>query len=67
MDTLTTDDGNYHIKIFGNGWAYSVTCQRTGRNFFVQDDDAAQLQTYSNNFANTVTLGDYMDALGETL
>lgn len=60
-----TADGKYVIESYGNGWAYSVTCQRTGENFFVQDDSADQLQQDTHNFDNTDVLSDYMEALGE--
>ena len=39
-NAFVTEDRKYHIESLGNGWAYSVTCQRTGNNFFVQDSDA---------------------------
>jgi hypothetical protein len=64
-NTFETADGKYHIESYGNGWAYSVTCQRTGENFFVQDHDADQLQQDTHNFDNTSVLDNYMEALGE--
>ena len=61
---FTTEDKKYHIESLGNGWAYSVTCQRTGNNFFVQDHDAEQLQLETDDFACTGALDMYMEALG---
>ncbi len=59
-----TEDDKYHIETLGNGWAYSVTCQRTGRNFFVQDHDADTLQRDTDDFTCTGSLDNYMEALG---
>ena len=64
--TFVTEDNKYHIEVLGNGWAYSVTEQRTGDNFFVQDHDAVQLQEDTHDFDNTSVLDNYMEALGET-
>ena len=64
--TFETADGKYVIESYGNGWAYSVTCQRTGESFFVQDDAAAQLRQDTHDFDNTSVLDNYMEALGET-
>jgi hypothetical protein len=61
-----TADGKYFIESYGNGWAYTVTCQRTGDNFFVQDSSAVILQQDTQNFDNTNVLNDYMEALGES-
>lgn len=63
-NTFITEDNKYHIEVFGNGWAYSVSCQRTGRNLFVQDHDAYTLQQETSNFECTGALDNYMDALG---
>lgn len=64
--TFITEDGKYCVEELGNGWAYSVTCQRTGENFFMQDHDAEQLQKDTDDFACTVVLDSYMEALGES-
>ena len=63
-NTFITENGEYHIESLGNGWAYSVTCQRTGKNFFVQDHDADALQQETSNFECTGALDNYMDTLG---
>ena len=63
-NTFITEDNKYHIEVFGNGWAYSVSCQRTGKNLFVQDHDADTLQQETSNFECTGALDNYMDALG---
>ena len=65
-NTFKTEDNKYHIEVYGNGWAFCVTCQRTGDNFFVQDHDAEQLQADTNNFECTGALDMYMEALGGT-
>ena len=62
--TFVTEDNKYHIEVLGNGWAYSVTEQRTGDNFFVQDHDAELLQRETDDFACTGVLDLYMEALG---
>jgi len=49
-NTFTTENNKYHIESLGNGWAYSVTCLRTGKNFFVQDHDADTLQKETDDF-----------------
>lgn len=64
-NAFVTEDDKYHIEVFGNGWAYCVTCQRTGDNFFVQDHDAEQLQTDTDNFECSGAIGTYMEALGQ--
>ena len=63
-NTFITEDNKYHIEVFGNGWAYSVSCQRTGKNLFVQDHDADTLQQETSNFECTGALDNYMEALG---
>ena len=63
-NTFITEDNKYHIEVFGNGWAYSVSCQRTGKNLFVQDHDADTLQQETSNFECTGARDNYMDALG---
>lgn len=63
-NTFITADGKYHIESLGNGWAYSVTDQRTGKNFFVQDNAAEELQRETADFECTGALDMYMEALG---
>lgn len=63
-NTFTTEDNRYHIEVLGNGWAYSVTCQRTGNNFFVQDQDAEQLQRDTDDFQCVGAIEYYMEAIG---
>ena len=63
-NTFTTENNKYHIESLGNGWAYSVTCLRTGKNFFVQDHDADTLQKDTDDFQCIGALDNYMDALG---
>jgi hypothetical protein len=63
-NTFITEDGKYHVESLGNGWAYSITCQRTGNNFFVQDHNAEQLNQECDDFRCTSVLDQYMEALG---
>lgn len=63
-NTFTTENGAYHVETLGNGWAYSVTCQRTGKNFFVQEQAADMLQRDTDDFTCMGALDNYMEALG---
>lgn len=63
--SYTTQNCKYHVQVHGNGWAYTVTDQKTGENFFVQDEDAEVLQEKSNDFENEDVLAQYMEAIGE--
>ena len=63
--TYTTQTCKYHVQEHGNGWAYTVTDQTTGENFFVQDEAADTLQAESDDFANEDVLAQYMEAMGE--
>lgn len=63
MMQYTTPKARYHVAEHGNGWAYTVTDQETGDSFFVQDEDAAQLQHESDGFCDEEVLGNYMDGL----
>lgn len=65
MNAFTTPTGLFHVESYGNGWAYTVTCQTTGDNFFVQDESAAQLQDESADFTDENVLSEYMAALTE--
>lgn len=59
----TTPDGKYHIRSFGNGWAYEITEKSTGDSLFFQDEDAAQLQTETEDFANSAVISQYFECL----
>jgi len=65
MIEFTTPSRRYIVASYGNGWAYNVTDQDTGEEFFVQDHDAQQLQEESNHFENEDVLAQYLEALGE--
>lgn len=56
-----TADGKFTIKSYGNGWAYEVTCNTTGDSVWVQDHDAHQLQTQTNDFEDTCVLAYYLE------
>ena len=60
-----TQTFKYHVQEHGNGWAYTVTDQCTGENFFVQDEAAEALQAKSNDFEDEEVLAQYMEAIGE--
>lgn len=64
-NAFPTASGRYFVESYGNGWAYTITDQETGADFFVQDDSAAQLQKDTNDFENESVIADYMDTLGE--
>ena len=64
-DTFTTPTGAFHIASHGNGWAYCVTDQSTGYDFWVQDEDAGNLQTATDGFTDESVLRDYMHVLGD--
>ena len=55
--------GNYHIESHGNGWAYSITDQRTGDNLWFQDDDACNIQDETGDFEHTEVLEQYFECL----
>lgn len=59
ITTFSTPDGRYLIESHGNGWAYSVFCENTFRNFWVQDDAAAQLREDTLEFTNTHVMEEY--------
>ena len=61
----TTPTARFHVQEHGNGWAYTITDQETGDNFFVQDEAADTLEKDSEDFCNEDVLATYMDALGE--
>ena len=61
----TTPTARFHVQEHGNGWAYTVTDQETGDNFFVQDEEAAHVQHETDDFTDEEALGNFMDALGE--
>jgi len=63
-NTFVTEGNKYHVEVFGNGWAYCVTCQRTGDNFFLQDHDADKLAEDTDNFECIGAIDMYMEALG---
>jgi len=64
-NSFVTTDNRYHVESFGNGWAYNVTCQKTGQSFFVQDSDAEQLERDNDYFECTNVLANYMETLGQ--
>lgn len=59
--TFKTPDSRYLIESHGNGWAYTVFCENTFRNFWVQDAAAAQLREDTAGFTDTRIMADYFD------
>jgi hypothetical protein len=50
-----TPDNKYTVISYGNGWAYEVL-DKAGDGFFVQDDEASQLQAETEDFTNTIPI-----------
>lgn len=59
MTTNTFIAGNYHVKSYGNGWAYAITDQTTGESIWLQDDDADQFREDTNDFENMDSVYNY--------
>ena len=55
--------GEYHIESHGNGWAYSITDQRTGDNLWFQDDDAQAVQDATQDFDYPEALDQYFECI----
>ena len=55
--------GNYHVESHGNGWAYSITDQRTGDNLWFQDDDANTIREATNDWENTECIEEYFGCM----
>lgn len=64
-NAFPTASGRYFIESYGNGWAYTVTDQETGADFFVQDESAAAVQFQTNNFEDESVLAEYFDAFDQ--
>jgi phage major head subunit gpT-like protein len=58
-----TPTGRYTVQSYGNGWAYTVTCNRTGEHLFFQDHSAEQLQAETDNFENEIVINQYFECL----
>ena len=55
--------GQYHIESHGNGWAYSITDQRTGDNLWFQDADAQAVQDATQDFDYPAALDQYFECI----
>ncbi len=64
-NTFTTTSGRYLVEAYGNGWAYEVTDQKDGANFFVQDESAALVQYETDDFQNEAAIATLFDAFHE--
>lgn len=61
----TTADGKYFVKVYGNGWAYSIAdnrCPDTDPLWF-QDEDAIRVQDETEDFTNTMVLDMWFDMI----
>ena len=63
--TFRTHDDKFLITSYGNGWAYEIEDVATSFSFWVQDDDAADMKQFTNDFEDTYMLSEYMSVLGE--
>jgi hypothetical protein len=61
-----TADGKYFIKVYGNGWAYSVDDNKNPDTdpLWFQDEDAINLQNETEDFTNTMVLDMYFHMIG---
>jgi hypothetical protein len=48
----TTSQDKFHIKTYGNGWAYELTCLTTGAALWFQDQDAAFARSNTDNLTD---------------
>ena len=55
--------GEYHIESHGNGWAYSITDQRTGDNLWFQDDNAQAVRDATQDFDYPEALDQYFECI----
>lgn len=39
----------FHIRTYGNGWAYELTCMTTGAGLWFQDQDAQFVRDNTDN------------------
>lgn len=60
---ITFIAGEYRIESHGNGWAYSITDQRTGDNLWFQDADAQAVQDATNDFDYPAALDQYFECI----
>lgn len=61
MITFSTPKRKYTVTSHGNGWGYEITCNTTGDNIWVQDEDATQVQQDTNDFEDEWALDEYFD------
>jgi hypothetical protein len=54
------------MKLYhGNGWAYEITDNATGKTLWFQDSDAVQVQNATEDFDNTDALLDYFECIDQ--
>lgn len=63
MMQFTTQSGRYFVTSYGNGWAYEVTDQASGKSLWFQDDDADQFRQNTNDLENESEIRQYFDCL----
>lgn len=59
MKAIELTVGSYKVESFGNGWAYGITCLRTGRTIWVQDESAIQFREDTAELTNPDVIGEY--------
>lgn len=60
MIEFTTPTGLFNVESYGNGWAYTVTCNTTGESFSCQDGAAVRLQSNTGDFTDEIALAQYI-------
>lgn len=67
--TSVFSEGRYTVLSYGNGWAYTVRDDETGRSFWLQDDDATRFREELDSATGRRTgediCADYMAAIGQ--
>lgn len=54
---------DYTVVVHGNGWAYEIFEDNTGKSAWFQDSDAEEIQKATNNFENELVIEDYFSVL----
>lgn len=54
---------DYTVVVHGNGWAYEIFEDSSGKSLWFQDDDAEEIQKATSNFENELVIEDYFSTL----
>lgn len=54
---------DYTVVVHGNGWAYEIFEDNTGKSLWFQDADADLIKQATNNFENELIIEDYFSVL----